>query len=990
MFHAGGNEKEFVLLKEQYSLRTAQVGMEFRMNRLKALYDETGTAPWLDFLRRDLVESGELATLILRDGVRGLTSNPSIFEKAIGHGDDYAAALANQLRTGDKAISVLYEAVAVADIRAAADVFAATYEASGGTDGFVSLEVSPYLANDTEATIAEAKRFWRSVDRPNLMVKVPATPNGIPAISRLIGEGINVNVTLLFSIASYEQVVEAYISGLETLAGNAGDLTHAASVASFFVSRIDTAVEKQLERRGIPAEAAARMHGRVAIANAKLAYQRFGELFAGARWEALECQGARKQRLLWASTGTKSAAMRDTIYVEALAGRDTVNTMPPATMDAFRDHGEVRADAVEQELQAARATITALSNTGISLDDITGELVEDGVRQFAGAFDGLLGAVAKRRLAIVEGGTPALTLMTGSPSFAEACDKEIEAWRSAGRIRKLWRGDASLWTSTDEAQWLGWLDVVENQLACVQKLQDFAKEISEAGFSDIVLLGMGGSSLGPEVLAQIFAAEADHAAPRARRFHILDSTDPEQIRTLQNAIDLPQTLFIISSKSGSTLEPNTFMAYFMQQATHALGAAAAARHFIAITDPGSSLESFAKSCGFRYVFLGVPSIGGRYSVLSNFGMVAACCMGLDVEAFLRRTQIMVRSCAEDVPPAQNPAVQLGIALGVAAKRFGRDKITILASPGMSPLGPWLEQLIAESTGKSGQGLIPVDGEPSGDVASYGNDRFFVYLEHPATALPQQQALVAALAAAGHPVVQIVVPDAAHIGQEFFRWEMAISVAGAVIGINPFNQPDVEASKLKTRALTEAYDANGSLPADTPLFRGNAVGVYADATNAQALGRHNDFAGYLKSHFARAGKGDYIGLLAYIERNDAHTRALADLRALLRDRTRAATCVGFGPRFLHSTGQAYKGGPNSGVFVQITCDDRSDLAIPGHAYSFGVLKAAQAQGDFEVLNERGRRAMRVHLHDLDRGLAELVSAVYEVFQMDRVGVVGLVP
>ena len=484
---------------------------------------------------------------------------------------------------------------------------------------------------------------------------------------------------------------------------------------------------------------------------------------------------------------------------------------------------------------------------------------------------------------------------------------------------------------------------------------------------------MGGSSLGPEVLGKTFGRQAGWP-----RFHMLDSTDPAQIKAIEQAIDLGKTLFIVSSKSGSTLEPNIFMDYFFDRVGAVRGKDKAGEHFIAVTDPGSPLERRANQLHFACVFHGAPSIGGRYSVLSKFGLVPAAAMGLDVRRLLETTRTMQRSCGADVPPSENPGVQLGVAMGVAATRFGRDKVTIIASPGIADLGAWLEQLLAESTGKQGRGLIPLAGEPLTVPECYGSDRFFAYLELDGQVDPSQRQAVEALERAGHPVARIRVKDIWHIGQEFFRWEIATAVAGSIIGIDPFNQPDVEASKDKTRALTDAYEKSHRLPEDAPMFRENGVALYADPRNAAQLGRHNTLAGYLKSHFGRvhagAKSGDYVALLAYIERNAAHTRALTAMRTRIRDKTRAATCLGFGPRFQHSTGQAYKGGPNSGVFLQVTCDDPADIDVPGHSYSFGVVKAAQASGDLAVLVERDRRALRVHLKHVDAGLEELSRAI----------------
>jgi len=942
------------------------------MNRLQQL-EACGQSLWLDHLKRSLTANGELRTLIKRDGLKGLTLNPAILEQAIGRSEEYAEPIRQFLAHGDQSVSAIFEHLAVADIRAAADILHPVYEETRGRDGYVSLECSPYLANDTDATVAEALRLWNAVGRRNLMVKVPATAAGIPAIRKLIGHGLNVNITLLFSVAVYEQVVEAYIAGLEDLLRAGGDVSLTGSVASMFVSRVDAAVGDRLDRVTDTAAAVA-LRNKVAIANAKMAYARCKELFAVPRWGVLAAAGARTQRLLWASTGTKSPDLKDTAYVEALIGRCTVSTMTPATMDAFRDHGEVKRDAVEDDLDGARAVLDELARLGISIDEINAQLVSDGIRQFADAFDRLLASVARRRRAVVEDEGSDLKIAAGSAEMQAAFDTEMENWRIDGRIRRLWARDKSLWTGTDEDQWGGWLNIVEQELARVDRLQVFATDIAERGFANIVLLGVGGSSLGPEVLGEIFARQ-----PGWGHLHVLDSTDPAQIATVEAAVDLDNTLFIVSSKSGSTLEPNILMEYFLARVGMVRGEADAGEQFVAVTDPGSALERRARQRRFSHIFYGVPSIGGRYSVLSKFGLVPAAAMGLDVKRLLESAQSMVRSCGADVPPAENPGVRLGVALGVAAVNFGRDKVTIIASPAIAGFGGWLEQQVAESTGKQGRGLIPLAGEQLGRPENYGDDRFFIYLELAGHIDASQQAAVAALERDGRPVARIIIADAWHIGQEFFRFEMATAVAGAIIGIDPFDQPDVEASKLKTLALTEVYEKTQKLPEVAPLLSENGVAVYADPRNAGELGEAASVAGYLKRHFGRVQAGDYVAVLAYIERNESHNLMLSDILSRIRNRTRAATCLGFGPRFQHSTGQAYKGGPNSGVFLQITCDDHADIDVPGHDYSFGVVKAAQAQGDMEVLVERGRRALRLHLTDVKPGLAQLARALDVAFE-----------
>jgi transaldolase/glucose-6-phosphate isomerase len=943
-------------------------------NPLNRLHDY-GQAVWLDFLSRRFIAEGGLKKLIEQDGLTGVTSNPSIFEKAINSSTDYDAQLKAAVASDDCDAMALYERLAIEDIRQAADALRRVYDRTEGCDGYVSLEVSPYLAMDTEATVVEARRLWKAVGRRNLMIKVPATKAGLPAIRQLTGEGVNVNITLLFSQRVYEDVVEAYLAGLENLVAQGGDPDRVSSVASFFVSRIDVAVDKLIEERIRQAneagerETLARLRGKVAIANAKLAYQRYKRLFAGARWEKLRDKGARVQRLLWASTGTKNKNYSDVLYVEELIGTDTINTVPPTTMDAFRDHGKARA-SLDENIDEASQTMAALDRCGISIEKVTAKLIEDGVKLFADSFDKLLGAVARKRAANLGEKLDSQTRKL-SPDWEKMVVDSLELWRREGNVRRLWAGDARLWTGRDEAKWLGWLNVVGEQHKRIEALSNLANEIQRAGFTHVLLLGMGGSSLGPEVFAETFGRLNGGA-----ELLVLDSTDPAQIRTVESKIDPARTLFIVSSKSGSTLEPNILKKYFLEFAKRAVGPGQAGSRFIAITDPGSPLQKIAERDRFRHIAYGIPSIGGRYSALSDFGLVPAAVMGLDLGRLLTAAQTMVYSCAASVPPADNPGAVLGNILGTLGKA-GRDKITIIASPGIADFGAWLEQLLAESTGKQGKGLIPIDAEPLGPPDVYSTDRLFVYVRLSSEANAKQDDAVAVLERAGHPVVRIAVTDRYHIGQEFFRWEFATAVAGSILGINPFDQPDVEASKVETRELTSAYERTGKLSPETALLSEGGVALFADAKNGKAFAKAGTLVECLAAHFARIRDGDYCALLAYVERNKQHRDALQDIRVLIRDRKRVATCLGFGPRFLHSTGQAYKGGPNTGVFLQITCDDAADLQVPDQKYTFGVVKAAEARGDFEVLAERGRRVLRVHLgSNVAAGLATLKEAVQQ--------------
>jgi len=939
------------------------------MNPVKALTTH-GQAIWLDFLARGFIANGELKALVDSDGVRGVTSNPSIFEKAIGGSDEYDGAVSALLKERDRPVADLYEALAVEDIQRAADALHSVYDDLQGADGYVSLEVSPYLARDTEGTIAEARRLWTSVARDNLMVKVPGTREGVPAIRALISQGISINVTLLFSQKMYAEVLEAYISGLEAFVAAGGDPKRIASVASFFVSRIDTSVDSQLDGKIAAASGdenarLGALKGKVAIANAKLAYQHYKKIITSDRWKKLAAKGAQVQRLLWASTGTKNKAYSDVLYVEELIGQDTVNTVPPATLDAFRDHGKPR-DSLEENIADAENVLSGLAKSGISLDAITEALVDDGVKLFAEAFDKLLGAVAQKRAAILGSSIDAQTIKL--PAEIEKDARALsEQWRANGTIRALWARDASVWTGTDESKWLGWLDVVARGQGEIERYVAFSGWVKSKNFTDVVVLGMGGSSLGPEVLAETYG-QID-GFPKLR---ILDSTDPAQVRRTEAAINLDRTLFIVSSKSGGTTEPNALMEYFFVRA-----GAKAAERFVAVTDPGSSLEKTASARGFAQIFHGEPTIGGRYSVLSPFGLVPAAAAGIDVAEFLGLAAAMVRSCGPDVPPAENPGVQLGLALAAAA-RHGRDKLTLTGSKRIADFGAWAEQLIAESTGKNGKALIPLEGEPLGKPEIYGKDRVFIDLRLKDDSDNVREIALAVLEAAGHPVIRIVVASPPHIGQEFFRFEIATAVAGAVMGVNPFDQPDVEAAKVKTRELTSAFEISGKLPAETAVATDGTIAVYTNAANADALrkaGAGSDLASWLKAHLARIKTGDYVAALAYLDRSDANIAAIHAIRITIRDSRHVATCVGFGPRFLHSTGQAYKGGPNNGVFLQITADNAADLDVPGQKTSFGVIEAAQARGDFDVLAERGRRALRLHITgDVAKGLAAIDAAV----------------
>jgi len=905
-----------------------------------------GQAIWFDYIRRSFITSGELQALIDR-GVRGVTSNPSIFEKAIAGSADYDRDLKRLVDEG-KSVAEIYEALALNDITRAADLMRPVYDTTQGADGYVSLEVSPSLAHDTEGTIVEARRLFAALDRPNVMIKVPATPAGIPAIETLIGEGINVNVTLIFSLAHYQAVAEAYIAGLEKLASTGGDVSKIASVASFFVSRVDTAVDRALE--GHPQGVSLR--GKIAIANAKTAYAHFRGMFSGPRWERLAAQGARAQRPLWASTGAKNPLYPDTLYVDSLIGPDTVNTVPPATLGAFLDHGTA-ASTLEVGLEEARGHLAHLAELGIDLDAITQQLQDDGVAAFAKSFEALMASITEKQEKLLAGWR---YFSVSLGSYQNAVDAALADMKEQQIISRIWAHDHTVWKPepTEITNRLGWLHIAEVMSDNLHRLQTLVDAVRADGYSHALLLGMGGSSLAPEVFRKTFGVRDGYLD-----LAVLDSTDPNAVLAQADRLDLTQALFIVSTKSGGTIETLSFFKFFYNRVAEAVGAERAGEHFIAITDPGSKLADLAKQYNFRATYLNDPNIGGRYSALSYFGLVPAALIGVDIELLLERAMTLACNCESCNCPVEgdNRGGQLGAVMGELAKA-GRDKVTLITSPAISSFGDWVEQLIAESTGKEGQGILPVVGEPLAPPAVYGDDRLFVHLRldgstELTTGDNEADAAIKALEEAGHPVVHLRLRDRYDLGGQLFLWEMATAVAGHRLSINPFDQPNVEAAKVLARQMVATYQAQGTLPDDEPA-----------PLTAQAL---EDFLDQADAGDPSTGSGrSYVAIQAYVTPRAEADSALLALRTRLRDRYRLATTVGYGPRFLHSTGQLHKGDAGNGLFIQFTADAPQEVPIPDQAgspdssISFGVLKMAQALGDKQALLEAGRRVIRFHL------------------------------
>jgi len=910
-----------------------------------------GQSLWLDNIRRQLITSGELARL--RDeGVSGVTSNPTIFEKAVSGSNDYDEALVKLVRAGHKPEEILWELM-VEDVSAAADVFRPIYDRTKGHDGFVSIEVSPTVANSTRRTIAYAEDLRTRCHRPNVMVKIPATIEGIPAIYDQISKGHNINITLIFSVDRYGEVMEAYLSGLEKLHKGGGELRNVASVASFFVSRVDTKVDKTLAQKielsTDPAQKRTleRLYGKAAIANSKVAYEHFRQTFSGPRWDKLKKAGAQLQRPLWASTSTKDPRYPDTYYVEELIGPDTVDTIPPATLAAFREHGEVRR-SIDENVDVAKRQLKQLAEIGIDLDQVTRELEVEGVESFTKSFESLLATIKKESQNIKAGKGPRQWYSLGA--LQPKVDARVGQLQKADAPRRLWAKDSTLWTSDPAKREeirdrLGWLNVAEKMLEHADEFRELATD--GRAYSDVVLLGMGGSSLCPDVLRNTFGPIRGRP-----RLHVLDTTDPATILGVRSRIRIQDTLFIVASKSGETTETLSHFAYFWEEVRASGKEAMAGRHFAAITDPGSGLDKLAKDHGFRWIFRNPPDIGGRYSALSYFGLVPGALMGVDVGEILERAVEMAHSCADSVPAASNPGVWLGAVMGELALA-GRNKLTLIASPKIATFGYWVEQLIAESTGKLGKGIVPVEGEPLGKPAVYGDDRLFVYMRMDAD--PPNKA-VEALERAGQPVVTLTMRDKLDLGGEFLRWEIATAVAGSVLGIDPFDQPNVQESKDNTKKVLAKYRAAGKLPA------------------AESVPAAKSRAG-LRSLLGRAKRGSYFAIMAYTTRTTASESAIASIRTSVRDATHYATTAGYGPRFLHSTGQLHKGGPKTGVFLQIVQDDTRDVPIPGQPYSFSILKQAQSLGDLESLTSRRLPVLRVTLgRETAAGWKALASAI----------------
>jgi transaldolase/glucose-6-phosphate isomerase len=901
---------------------------EATVNERLAAITAAGTSIWLDQIRRSMTQGGELERLVREESLRGETSNPAIFEKAILGAEDYDEQIERMAHEGADARAI-YQAIAIQDVQEAADVLRTVYDESDGYDGYVSLEVDPDIAFDTQRTMEQAREYWGRVDRPNLMIKIPGTDEGQPAIEQMTYEGLNINITLLFKVEQYEKVTEAYIRGLERR-HEEGKSLDVHSVASFFVSRVDTEVDHRLENMTPPARHD-ELLGTAGLANARAAYQLFKRVFHGERFAALSAAGAPVQRPLWASTGVKNPAYPDTMYVDGLIAPDTVNTMPVATLLAAGDHSELDPTHPATADQDPTSELDALADAGIDMGDVTDKLLRDGVAAFVTPMNKLLAGIESKREAIVTG-RPA-TIEAWLPEDLEpAVSARAQKAVDADVAQRVWRRDDTLWGeqgAPEIGNRLGWLTISEMMREELPDLLAFAKQAVADGFSDCVLLGMGGSSLAPEVFRRSFGPKEGWL-----RLHVLDSTDAATIRAVEDAIDLDKTLFLVSSKSGGTIEPLSMFKHFWSLRPDG-------SHFVAITDPGSGLADLANENGFRHVFLNDPDIGGRYSALSYFGLVPAALMGADVEALLDGAGQAEQACAH-YETQSNPGLWLGIALGELALH-GRDKLTFIVDEPLASFGLWAEQLVAESTGKQGKGIVPIADEPVGSPDAYGDDRVFVHLCNG----DDNDDEVAALRDADQAVVTLRVGGPEDLGRIFFFAEFATAVAGWVLGINPFDQPNVQEAKDATKRVLE----QGS----SELDAGDVAEI------------------------VRSAPPSYVAIMGYVQPSAEFDAAVSELRVLIRDATKQTTTFGYGPRFLHSTGQLHKGGPKTGRFLQLIHDGPQDVEIPGEPYSFTTLKHAQADGDLATLRAHGLPAARVVLEgpDAAAALRDLTATIKEM-------------
>jgi transaldolase/glucose-6-phosphate isomerase len=934
-----------------------------------------GQSIWYDNIRRSLITSGELKRLIDEDGIVGVTSNPTIFQKAIGTSNDYDDAFQTML---DLDANTIYERLAISDIQQALDLLRPVYERTGGRDGFVSLEVSPLIANDTATTIAEAKRLHTTVNRPNVMIKIPSTEAGIPAIEACIAAGININVTLIFGVENYEQVAEAYIRGLERRHADGEEISQIASVASFFLSRIDTLVDKMLDNNIRAAQGRDvgrvalnnKLKGKTAIANAKIAYKRFKTIFYGERFAAMREAGAQVQRVLWASTGVKNPAYADTLYSDSLIGRDTVNTLPPDALTAFKERGTVKSATLEEGLEDAEQTLKSLADVGINLQAVTNRLQVDGVEAFAESFQSLIEQVDAKRYVLQTGVMRRMeTALGGHSQEVGSAIQELEAQFANAR---LWAHDGTLWkdrpiVAARIGAALGWLSPLEAlDFERLQALQASVK----GNFEAIVLIGIGGSGEPGAMFARSLGSATGFPI-----FYALNTLDPDAIALLEAQIDLDKTVFVVASKGGKTFETMALFQYFFKR-TGENGS-----RFIAITAPETPLDKIARENDFSEVFADTRDRLGSYSALGYAGFVPAALIGADLDRLRGEVETMIHACGEKIISKDHPGITLGAIMATLGGK-GQDKLTILTSPSLAPFADWISHILAESTGKEGRSLLPVTGAAPGKPQDYATDRLFVYLRLDGEQNDELDSGVAALKGAGHPLITLHLPDVYAVAGEVFRWQFASATAAKLLNVNPFEQQNItETREFAQRLLGQAAET-GNLQPKTPLAKQDGVALFADSSYAETLHEmcaHYNFpadsvTGLLAAQMNGTFAGDFFAFLVFLPKTDPINADLEQIRLHLRRATRRAITINYGPQYLHTMGQLYKGSGKNGVFIVLTSQKTHELAIAGAADEFALKHRALALGDVQALQAHGYRVLHLHMTDVNVGLQLVADAV----------------
>lgn len=941
------------------------------MNKLIKLLDY-GQSYWLDNLSRTIIEDGSLKKMVSDEGLRGITSNPSIFQKSILGSDIYDSQIKDLVGDG-KSPAEIYEALAIKDVQDACDILKPVYDKSKGADGFVSLEVSPFLARNTHGTMEEVRRLAKAVDRKNCMIKIPGTKEGVPAIEEMLYEGININVTLLFSLENYVAVAEAYQKAMERRLDEGKSNEHIASVASLFISRIDVLVDQLLSPHIIPGHhcdntCPEHLLGEAGIAMAKVCYLKFEDLFSGENFKRLSNHQTKVQRLLWASTSNKSPLENDSRYVNQLIADQTVNTLPLETIEDFKKNGHLQKDAIKNQPEEAKHLFEKLKLFNIDIIFVTQQLENEGIQKFIDAYNTLMEGLTKKRNEILNKQRIDLKINTQKwkKEFEATC-ASLDEIKAGARIFKQ---DAHLWKSDYEniqsiSERMGWLTLPEDSLKKVPEIVELVDQTRKEGFESVVLLGMGGSSLCSEVARETFKVKKEYL-----ELYVLDNTSQEAIQDLERKIDLSNTMFIVASKSGGTTETLSFFHYFYAE-VQKVKKEKAGENFLAITDPGTQLVDIAKEHNFRKVFLSPAEVGGRYSVLSDFGIVPMAFMGVDIQSLLEDALQMKAGCSEEIPCILNPGLSLGAFLGVCQKHQV-DKITFVPSSSISSFGFWAEQLIAESTGKEQTGLIPINGEQLGEPDDYGKDRIFIQLSLDGDDCAKENGQLEKLEKDGHPIVRINLKDKINLGGLFYLWEIAVATASILLKINPFDQPNVEESKQNTKEILAQRNENGQLKIGEPVLKTAGISFFSPK-RLEVNDKEKDTStkNVINSFLDQAKKGDYIALLPYFLMTEERIKILQGFRNQLRDQYKLATTLLEGPRYLHSTGQLHKGGPNSGLFILITANENGSIQIPEKDFDFKTLDLAEALGDYKALKDKDRRVLRINIeNNLDNHLKEL--------------------